>query len=96
MEFDVSDAHIRHEREKARELRKSRWWQNLAANAKCYYCERALKRTEVTLDHVVPLGMGGFSTKGNCVPACKDCNTKKRDMTAAEWALSRQCPPLQS
>ena len=30
------------------------------------------------MDHVVPLVRGGRSTKGNVVPACKDCNTKKK------------------
>lgn len=84
---DVSDDHIKREREKARELRQSRWWQTTLDKAVCYYCERKLARKDATMDHIVPLGQGGFSTKGNCVAACKSCNTAKRDMTAVEWQL---------
>ncbi len=37
------------------------------------------------MDHVVPMVRGGRSTKGNVVPACKECNTKKRDQLLMEW-----------
>ena len=36
------------------------------------------------MDHVVPLIRGGRSTKGNVVPACKECNAKKRHRLAFE------------
>ena len=84
-DFEVSEESVRREKQRARELRQSRWWQNRIANASCYYCRRKLKRTEVTMDHIVPLSRGGKSTPGNTVPACKACNTKKRDCTAVEW-----------
>lgn len=88
MYHEVSQQHINSEREKARELRKSRWWQNiLSAGTKCYYCEKSIKKAEITMDHIVPVSQGGFSTKGNVVASCKQCNTLKRDMTAVEWAL---------
>ena len=87
MQPSGTEAHVRQEKERARELRKSRWWQTLIAKACCYYCRKALTADEVTMDHVVPLSSGGRSTPGNIVPACKDCNTRKRDMSAAEWAL---------
>lgn len=73
------------EKEKAKVLRKSRWWQTLITNAQCYYCHRKLKKEEVTMDHIVPLAQGGKSTRGNTVPSCKECNTKKRDRTAFEF-----------
>jgi hypothetical protein len=85
--LEIDDAHVRREKERARELRKSRWWQSVCDKASCYYCAKALTRAEVTMDHVVPVSQGGTSTKGNVVPACKVCNTLKRDMTAVEWAL---------
>ena len=73
------------QKDKAKELRKSRWWQNLISSSPtCYYCEKILKKEEVTMDHVVPLSRGGLSSKGNIVPSCKPCNTKKRDQTASE------------
>ena len=37
------------------------------------------------MDHVVPLVRGGRSTKGNVVPACKECNTTKKYKLA--WQL---------
>ncbi len=37
------------------------------------------------MDHLVPLGRGGKSVKGNLVPACKDCNNKKKTMLPLEW-----------
>jgi hypothetical protein len=30
------------------------------------------------MDHLVPLARGGVSVKGNVVPACKECNAKKK------------------
>lgn len=79
---------IKKEKEKAKDLRKSRWWQNLIANdPECYYCHKVLKKEEVTMDHVVPLSRGGRSTKGNIVPACKPCNNEKKNKTASELML---------
>lgn len=39
------------------------------------------------MDHLVPLARGGESNKKNCVPSCKDCNSKKGYKTRAEMAL---------
>ncbi len=75
----VSEQDMRREREKARALRKSRWWQNKIANAICYYCQKPTSKQDVTMDHVVPISQGGKSTEGNVVVACKSCNTAKRD-----------------
>ncbi|MDH3997275.1 MAG: HNH endonuclease [Desulfuromonadales bacterium] len=83
--LDIPEEQIRHEREKARELRRSRWWQNRIASGICHYCEQQFKPAALTLDHVLPLVRGGRSTKGNCVPACKECNSRKKDMLPTEW-----------
>ncbi len=37
------------------------------------------------MDHVVPLGRGGTSSRGNVVPSCKDCNTRKKHLLPIEW-----------
>ncbi len=37
------------------------------------------------MDHIVPIARGGKSTKGNIVPACKDCNNKKKQLLPMEW-----------
>jgi 5-methylcytosine-specific restriction endonuclease McrA len=37
------------------------------------------------MDHLVPIVRGGKSVAGNVVPACKDCNTKKKFLLPTEW-----------
>jgi hypothetical protein len=81
----VSDDQLRQEREKARTLRKTQWWRNRIGQGRCYYCGEACKASELTLDHLVPLVRGGRSSKGNCVPACKNCNNLKKDLLPIEW-----------
>jgi len=83
--IDVDDATIRCEREKARAIRKQRWWQNRISRGECFYCGRTVPPKELTLDHIVPLARGGRSTKGNCVPACKECNNQKKNLLPLEW-----------
>ncbi len=76
---------ILRERRKARELRQTQWWKRKLARGICHYCGRRFRPHELTMDHVVPLVRGGRSTKGNCVPSCKECNTKKRSLLPVEW-----------
>jgi 5-methylcytosine-specific restriction protein A len=83
--MDIPEEQLRRERQKARELRRSQWWRNRIATGLCHYCGGRFAPAELTLDHVVPLVRGGLSSKGNCVAACKDCNTRKRDMLPTEW-----------
>ncbi len=83
MEIDEED--MRRERNRARELRKSAWWKNKLAQGRCHYCEGVFKPSELTLDHIVPVARGGRSSKGNCVPACKECNNKKKNLLPMEW-----------
>ena len=77
--FGVDDSTIRAERRKARELRKTRWWQQKTAAGICHYCQRKVPVKELTMDHIIPLSRGGQSTKGNLVPCCKECNTAKKN-----------------
>lgn len=85
-DFDgVDDARIRHEKGKARELRKSRWWKQKIAPGVCHYCGGHFLPHELTMDHVVPLARGGVSSKNNLVPCCKECNNSKRSKLLQEW-----------
>ena len=77
--FGIDDSTIRAERKKARELRKTRWWQQKTADGICHYCHRKVPVKELTMDHIIPLSRGGQSTKGNLVPCCKECNTAKKN-----------------
>lgn len=83
--IEVSEAQIRREKEKGRELRKTRWWKNRVARGVCHYCGGEFEPSELTMDHLVPIIRGGRSTQGNVVPACKECNNRKRYLLPLEW-----------
>ena len=76
---------LKRERAKARALRASPWWKRRIAAGVCFYCRRVVGAKLLTMDHVVPLGRGGRSTRGNAVAACKDCNTRKQSLVPVEW-----------
>ena len=92
LDLNPDPAHVRREREKARELRKTDWWRALVAKGVCHYCHRNVGAENLTLDHVVPVSRGGRSTRGNCVPCCKECNNTKKSYTHAEQVLARLFP----
>ncbi len=83
--LDIDEQQIRRERDKARELRKQGWWKNRIATGICHYCQRTFPPKELTLDHILPITRGGRSSRGNCVPACKECNNNKKDLLPLEW-----------
>lgn len=92
---EISEQDIRREKEKARRLRQTAWWMRKIQKGQCYYCHRQVGRSSLTMDHVLPLSRGGKSRKGNIVPACKQCNSKKKYLLPIEWeeylrSLSRQ------
>jgi 5-methylcytosine-specific restriction endonuclease McrA len=76
---------LRRERDRARTLRQSQWWKRRIADGVCHYCRQRVGRTALTMDHIVPLGRGGRSARGNVVPACKACNTRKQRLLPVEW-----------
>lgn len=80
-------AHVARERARARELRKSAWWQALVQRGVCHYCGRKVPPEQLTMDHVVPVARGGRSTKGNIVPCCQECNKSKSAHTPVEAIL---------
>jgi len=82
---EVSEEEIGKERAKARKLRASQWWKRKRSEGRCHFCGRAFPPRELTMDHIVPIIRGGKSTKGNVVPACKECNNKKKYMLPIEW-----------
>ena len=84
----VPDSQIAREREKAKKLRKSNWWQALLAEGICHYCKKQFVPEELTMDHIVPVSRGGRSVKGNIVACCKECNNKKKYLTPVEMILA--------
>ena len=83
--FDLDAQDIRQQRQKARELRQSQWWKRQLARGVCHYCGRRFAPRDLTMDHVVPIARGGRSVRGNVVPACKPCNTAKKQLLPIEW-----------
>lgn len=51
---------------------------------RCRYCSRPAD----TVDHVVPRSKGGGHDDANLVAACRRCNSRKQDRTAAEAGLA--------
>jgi 5-methylcytosine-specific restriction protein A len=83
--YDLEQADLKRERQKARELRQSQWWKRRVAKGICHYCGRPTPPKELTMDHIVPIARGGKSTKSNVVPCCKECNTAKKQLLPMEW-----------
>ncbi len=88
--FQADPVHLSRERKKARELRESQWWKQKLALGICNYCREKFAKELLTMDHLLPVGRGGKSTKGNVVVACKGCNSKKKWMTPAEMILASE------
>ncbi len=55
----------------------------------CFYCG---SQERITVDHVVPIARGGADSIGNLVPACKSCNSRKRDLLITEWRKKKRGP----
>jgi len=81
----ADDKHVSREKAKARELRESQWWKNQLGRGVCYYCGGRFPPAALTMDHVVPIIRGGASRRGNVVPCCKECNSRKRYLLPVEW-----------
>lgn len=88
IEVPNDSKHAARERAKARELRASGWWKEQLARGICHYCGKKFPPEELTMDHIVPVARGGRSTRGNVVPACAECNRKKKYLTPVDMILS--------
>ena len=85
IEIKRDEKHIAREKKKARDLRKSQWWQQQLQKGICHYCGKKFPAKELTMDHIVPIARGGKSTKSNVAPCCKACNTDKKSRLLMEW-----------
>lgn len=55
----------------------------------CFYCGSTQR---ITIDHIIAIARGGTDSIGNLVPACKSCNSQKRQLTIMEWRKKRESP----
>ncbi|MFH1155770.1 MAG: HNH endonuclease [Pseudomonadota bacterium] len=84
-EMPVDDVFLKKEKNKARDLRQTQWWKRKRSQGICHYCKGAFAPKDLTMDHLIPIARGGKSVKGNLVPSCKECNTRKKQMLPMEW-----------
>lgn len=49
---------------------------------KCAYCG---SKERMTVDHVLPIKLGGLDEAANIVPACRNCNASKSARPVEEW-----------
>lgn len=47
----------------------------------CQYCGAKAPDVKLTIDHVMPVSLGGDDKPGNLVTACRDCNAGKSSIT---------------
>ena len=86
---DTLQRHIKIERDRAKKLRKSPWWETQIQKGLCHFCQQLVGANNLTMDHLVPLARGGKSTRGNIVPACQSCNQSKKLTTPVETILDQ-------
>lgn len=60
----------------------------------CQYCACAVKVSDFTYDHVLPVSKGGKTTWENIVVACVSCNQKKQDKTPEQARMRLRSKPI--
>jgi len=76
-------------------LRESRKWLEVkrAYDYRCIYCGEIQENAfYLTVDHLIPKSKGGKSELWNIVPACHQCNAKKRAISFADF-VRKHCFP---
>jgi hypothetical protein len=62
----------------------------LADDFKCVYCAVKIGKAPLTIDHFIPLEMGGANDTSNYLTACKKCNKDKGAMDPQAWCALRR------
>jgi 5-methylcytosine-specific restriction endonuclease McrA len=52
----------------------------------CVWCSHTPWRQDLTVEHVLPRSRGGRTTQENLLPACKQCNHRRRSKAATAYA----------
>ncbi|MCP5463498.1 MAG: HNH endonuclease [Deltaproteobacteria bacterium] len=61
----------------------------------CQYCGKRFKRSELNIDHVVPVSQGGDTSWENVVCSCIPCNSKKGGRTPDQAKMNLLSRPQQ-
>lgn len=67
--------------QKRREVRRGGWKEKTFRKQQgiCVYCDRKHKLEYWTVDHIIPLSLGGTNEPENLIGACMECNYRKAD-----------------
>jgi 5-methylcytosine-specific restriction endonuclease McrA len=57
---------------------------------RCAYCRGPYEH----IDHAIPLARGGTAWPSNLVPACADCNFRKKARALWEWLTTEFTSPV--
>lgn len=52
----------------------------------CQFCQNSPDKDELTIDHLIPLALGGLDEVTNYVTCCLSCNRRKADRSLEEFA----------
>jgi len=52
---------------------------------RCQYCMRRMGVVQLTIDHLMPLELGGANDTTNYLSACRKCNKRKGNIHPVEW-----------
>jgi hypothetical protein len=55
---------------------------------RCQYCDRQFEASQLTIDHLVPLALGGVDETVNYVTACAACNQQKAALPLPDFAAT--------
>jgi hypothetical protein len=61
------------------------WWQEQIMEDFGSLCAYGCGRAATGLDHIIPVSKGGQSRPTNLLPACKPCNSAKKDRDPMPW-----------
>jgi 5-methylcytosine-specific restriction endonuclease McrA len=57
----------------------------VADGFKCVYCTAEMGKAKLTIDHFIPLELGGKNDETNYLTACAACNKKKGNLDPKFW-----------
>ncbi len=55
----------------------------------CAYCDLPMGEVQLTVDHWIPLELGGVNDESNYLAACRKCNKDKGRMHPRDWCLRK-------
>ena len=61
----------------------------------CVYCNRPMGEVQLTIDHFIPLELGGENNTKNYLSACRKCNKDKGNTHPSKWCDPQKFLELQ-